>query len=157
MSEYDLPKEGGCRCGQVRIKITALPIMTMACHCTGCQRMTASAFSLTAMIPSNAVEIVKGEPAIGGLHGVHRQLYCPHCKSWLLTRPHGFDHIVNVRPTMLDDLSYCTPFIETYTAEKLPWVKTPARHSYETHPQMEEYASLIQEFAEHLEKQRAAK
>ncbi len=27
----------------MRFQITAPPLLTMACHCTGCQRMTASA------------------------------------------------------------------------------------------------------------------
>ena len=39
--------EGGCRCGRVRLRVEAPPLITMACHCTGCQRMSASAFSLT--------------------------------------------------------------------------------------------------------------
>src|SRR4051812_46526050 len=100
MSEHDLPKEGGCRCGQVRIKISALPLLTMACHCTGCQRMTASAFSLSAAIPSEGFAVIKGEPTIGGLHGEHRHFFCPHCKSWLFTKAHGLDTFVNLRPTM---------------------------------------------------------
>ena len=62
-------QEGGCRCGQVRIKMTAPPFLTMACHCTGCQRMTGSAFSLSAAYPSNAFSVTQGEPVIGGLHG----------------------------------------------------------------------------------------
>jgi hypothetical protein len=33
------PWEGGCLCGQVRVKVSAPPLLTMACHCTGCQRM----------------------------------------------------------------------------------------------------------------------
>jgi len=53
MTTYpQLPWDGGCRCGQVRMRISALPILTMACHCKGCQRMSASAFSLGAAIPS---------------------------------------------------------------------------------------------------------
>ena len=64
-----LPVEGGCMCGRVRMRISAPPVITMACHCTGCQKLSASAFSLTAMIPSAAFEVTKGEPAIGALHG----------------------------------------------------------------------------------------
>jgi hypothetical protein len=52
MNKTNLAQEGGCRCGQVRIKVSSAPFLTMACHCTGCQRMTARAFSLSAAIPS---------------------------------------------------------------------------------------------------------
>jgi hypothetical protein len=92
--------------------------------------MTASAFALSVMIPSNAFRVTAGEPVIGGLHGPTRHYFCPHCMSWLFTRPEGMDFSVNVRTTMLDDRSWDTPFIETYTSEKLAWASTPAKHSY---------------------------
>ncbi|MGK9052012.1 GFA family protein [Neorhizobium sp. CSC1952] len=149
MPKPTLPMEGGCRCGQVRFRISAAPILTMACHCTGCQRMTASAFSLSAAIPAAGFEIIEGEPVIGGLHGADAHHYhCPHCKSWMFTKPRGMDWFVNIRPTMLDDASWFVPFIETYTSEKLPWAATPAAHSYEGFPPFETYEALVKEFAE---------
>jgi len=120
----------------------------MACHCTGCQRMSASAFSLSAAIPSDGFLVTKGEPVIGGLHGEIRHYFCSHCMSWMFTRPPGMDWFVNLRPTMLDDPSWFKPFIETYTSEKLPWASTPAVHSFETFPAFEAYAGLTKEFAE---------
>ena len=125
-----MPLEGGCRCGQVRLRISAPPLLTMACHCTGCQRMTSSAFSLSAAFLSESFAVTKGEPVIGGLHGPTRHYFCPYCMSWMFTRPEGFDWLVNVRSTMLDDPRWSTPFIETWTSEKLPWVTTPAVHSF---------------------------
>ena len=41
--------------------LSARPLITMACHCTGCQRMTASAFSLSALYPSGGFEVTEGE------------------------------------------------------------------------------------------------
>jgi hypothetical protein len=131
--------------------IKAPPIMTAACHCTGCQRMSASAYSLTAMVPSTGFEVTCGEPVIGGLHGSIRHFFCPHCKSWMFTRPHGFEQFVNVRPTMLKDPSWFVPFIETYTSEKLPWASTPAVYSFAKFPAMEEFGALMTEFARHRE------
>ena len=144
-----LPMEGGCRCGRVRLRISAQPILTMACHCTGCQKMSASAYSLSAAVPAEGFEVTEGEPVIGGLHGADAHHYhCPHCKSWMFTRPEGMDWFVNLRPTMLDDAKWFSPFIETYTSEKLPWATTPAVHSYETFPPFEAYEGLVREFAE---------
>ncbi|MGH8428823.1 MAG: GFA family protein, partial [Solimonas sp.] len=102
MGAPSLPQEGQCRCGQVRFRISVPPLLTMACHCTGCQRMSSSAFSLSAAIPSEGFAVTQGEPVIGGLHGAVRHFFCAHCMSWLFTRPVGFDHFVNVRVTMLD-------------------------------------------------------
>lgn len=140
--------EGQCRCGQVRFRVSGTPIITMACHCKGCQRMSASAFSLSALYPSPNLEVLQGEPAIGGLHGPTRHFFCPHCMSWLFTRPEGLDEFVNVRATMLNDTAGFTPFIETYTRERLSWASTPAVHSFETLPPMERYAELVADFAQ---------
>ena len=148
-TRWNLPWDGECRCGRLRIHVSVPPILTAACHCRGCQRMSASAYSLTAMIPSNGFAVTQGDPGIGGLHGEHRHFFCPHCKSWMFTRPHGFDQFVNVRPTMLDDVTWFVPFIETYTSEKLPWATTPALHSFERFPQMTDYAGLVAEYAKH--------
>jgi hypothetical protein len=117
--DLNLPLEGECRCGQVRIRVSKAPLVTMACHCTGCQRMSASAFSLSAAIPTDGFEIIQGEPVIGGLHGVHRHYFCPHCMSWMFTRIHGVDQFLNLRATMLNDVAWYVPFIETCTQEKL--------------------------------------
>lgn len=138
---------GRCRCDRVTFEISAPPLLTMACHCRGCQRMTASAFSLSVAIPSAGFQVTSGEPVIGGLHGPTRHSFCPHCMSWLFTRPEGIDFFVNVRSTMLDERVWDTPFIETWTSERLPWATTPARHSYSGFPPPEAYETLIAEFA----------
>jgi hypothetical protein len=139
-------REGGCRCGEVRLAITAPPLLTMACHCTGCQRMSASAYSLSAAIPSDGFAVTEGEPVIGGLRGATRHYFCPRCMSWMFTRPEGLDMFVNLRPTMLDDVGWFAPFIETMTSEKLPWANTPAVHSFVRFPPMDRYERLIAEY-----------
>jgi hypothetical protein len=143
MSEPGLSVEGGCRCGQVRFRVSAPPLLTMACHCTGCQRMTASAFSLSAAIPSDAFEVIAGEPVIGGLHGDPRHYFCPYCMSWMFTRAEGMDWFVNIRTTMLDEPRWNRPFIETYTSEKVDWATTPAVHSFPQFPPFEDYQGLV--------------
>lgn len=142
----DKPVEGGCRCGQVRFRVTEPPLLTMVCHCRGCQQMTGSAFSASAMYPAAGFGVTAGEPVIGGLHGPTRHFFCPHCLSWMFTRPEGADWLVNVRATMFDDASGFTPFLETYTDEKLPWVTTPAVRSYRKFPAIEEYQAMVSEF-----------
>lgn len=142
-----LPLDGSCRCGKVLIRITKPPLMTSACHCRGCQKMSSSAFSLTAMIPADGLEVVEGEPVECGTHGPDQDhMACPYCMTWMFTRITGMDAFVNVRPTMFDDCTWFTPFIETMTKEKLSWATTPARHSYDGWPPMEDFQSLMAEF-----------
>lgn len=140
-----LPVEGACMCGQVKLRVSAPPIITMACHCKGCQKLSASAYSLTAMVPAAAFE-VEGKTQIGALHGANPYHYCPNCLNWLYTGLAGAP-FVNVRPTMFDVPAWSTPFIESYITEKLPWARTSARHSFAQFPAMEDYGRLMAEFA----------
>ena len=49
---------GQCRCGAVRIEATGAPLATMACHCTGCQRMTGGAYSLSSFYPADRFAVI---------------------------------------------------------------------------------------------------
>lgn len=146
MPKPTLPAEGGCRCGKVRFRITAPVLLTMACHCTGCQKMTASAFSLSAAVPEAGFEIVQGEPEIGGLHGpqvLHH--HCGWCKSWLFSKLEGAD-FVNVRATLLDEVGWFEPYMESFTSEKLGWAVTGAVRSYPRFPEFADFPGLIAEY-----------
>jgi hypothetical protein len=73
--------------------------------------------------------------------------------SWMFTRAEGLDAFVNLRPTMLDDPSWFTPFIETYTSEKPGWAIAPAVHGFEKFPAFDEFGGLIEEYAMHANNQ----
>ncbi|SFF07095.1 Uncharacterized conserved protein [Aureimonas phyllosphaerae] len=119
----------------------------MACHCTGCQKMTASAFSLSALFPAASFAVSAGETAIGGLHGGSKHHFCAHCLTWTFTRPEGMDDFVNVRSPMLGASLLLDPFMETCTAEKLPWVRMPATFSFEKFPQPDAFPSILASYA----------
>lgn len=149
-NEWKLPWEGGCRCRQVRFRVTKAPLLGSACHCTGCQSMTSSAFSLTLSVPSDGFEVTQGQPVIGGMHGPQaHHFFCENCKTWMFTRAEGADWFVNVRPSMLDEHRWFVPYFEVYTAEKLPWATTSAKKSFEKAPDYDLYEKLMAEYAEH--------
>ena len=142
-----LPLTGTCRCGGVTLRATAAPLITSACHCRGCQRMTASAYSLSALFPSDGFEAT-GETVIGGMHGPEqRHHHCARCLGWLFTRLPALDHVVNVRATMFDDTSWFAPFLETATDERLAWATVPAPRSFPSLPRAAEFGDLIAEYA----------
>jgi hypothetical protein len=93
----------------VQVRITAPPLLTFACHCRACQKLTASAFSLTTMFPSDAVT----------------------CTGALITGGH---HRINLRSALLENATEFPPFLEVMTRDKMPWATTPARQSYDTVP-----------------------
>jgi hypothetical protein len=126
--------------------VTAPPLVAQACHCTGCQTMTASAFSMTLKMTADALAVTQGEPVVGGLHGEAQHMFCDWCKSWLFTRIPGGQY-VNLRPSCLDDHAWVVPYVEVFTREKLPWVTTPAKHHFEGFPKLEDYPPLVEAYA----------
>lgn len=144
--EWNLPWTARCRCERLQMRVTMAPVVTMACHCTGCQRMTASAFSLSVLLPAAGFEVTAGETEIGGLHGDHRHFHCAYCKSWAFTRPAGMDGFVNLRAMTLDDRAWYVPFVETCTSEAFPWAKTGATHSFPNIPPVEAFGPIVSEF-----------
>lgn len=148
MGDRHWQRDGGCRCHRLRFRASAAPLLASACHCTGCQRMTGSAFSLTTTIVADAFVVVAGDPVLGGIRGAEVHHYhCDFCKSWVFTRPVPDMGFVNVRTTMFDDSTDLEPFLEVFTAERLPWASTPAVRSYAGAPAFDEYEGLLADYA----------
>lgn len=141
------PMKGACRCGQVQMEVTALPVLTFICHCTGCQKMSASAFTLTAKVPSDGFAVTAGDPVIGGMHANPEHYYCPHCKTCLYSMLEGQESTVNVRMALFDELKSDQPFIELFLDEKLSWVQPSAPRRYDRAPTAEDLPDLIEDYA----------
>ena len=59
-----LPLTGGCLCGALLYEIASAPSMAYTCHCTDCQHLTSSAFSLAITVQDSAFRLTKGEPRL---------------------------------------------------------------------------------------------
>ena len=144
----DERQEGQCRCGAVRFAAEGRPLVTIACHCRGCQRMTGSAYSLSSVYPSGQFQVTQGEPVLGGLKKAIQHFFCPSCMSWMFTRPEGMDEFVNVRSTMFDNPEAHRPYVDTYVGEALPGAQTGAVKRFETVPEADQYGPLIGAYAQ---------
>lgn len=134
MNMPTLPLLGACLCGNVRINVNKMPLLTLACHCNDCQKLTASAFSLTVMVPADGITMT-GEMERGGLKNAERNHhFCVCCKNFVYTQIKGAPERVNLRATLFDDLAWFTPFVELMRAEKRPWVRINATHRFERFP-----------------------
>jgi hypothetical protein len=148
MEDWKLPWQGGCLCGQVRFAVAAPPMLAFACHCSACQKLTASAFSLNLSIPKAGFQVTQGETVIGGLHRDEvRHHHCDRCKSWLFTMVPALDFLVNVRAAMLDVHGWYEPYVEVWRSQGLPWAGTGAARSYEGEPEPREFEGLMAGYA----------
>ncbi|MHB8473874.1 MAG: GFA family protein [Gammaproteobacteria bacterium] len=51
-----------CLCGAIKIRLSGEPIAQFYCHCDDCQAVHGGAYVPRAMYPSQAVEVIQGEP-----------------------------------------------------------------------------------------------
>ncbi|MBP8296155.1 MAG: GFA family protein [Burkholderiales bacterium] len=124
------PLDGGCTCGAVRYRMHTRPLFVHCCHCRWCQRETGAAFALNAMIESDRVSLLQGEPEVvltpsnsGKGQKIAR---CPVCRIAVWSNYAGAGDAVRfVRVGTLDDPDRLPPDIHIFTASKQPWVELP--------------------------------
>jgi hypothetical protein len=122
--------DGGCTCRDVRYRLTSAPMFVHCCHCRWCQRETGSAFALNAMIESDRVVLLGGEPFVVNTpsnSGKGQKIArCPRCRIALWSNyGGGGDTVRFVRVGTLDDPDALPPDIHIFTASKQPWVVLP--------------------------------
>ncbi len=121
---------GRCACGAVRYELSSGPMFVHCCHCLDCQRQTGGAFVLNALIETDRIVVLQGEPApvavptdSGRPHDVYR---CPDCQTALWSDYGGRPGLRFVRVGTLEDPSALPPDVHIFTRSKQPWVGLPA-------------------------------
>jgi hypothetical protein len=119
-----LPQTGGCQCRTIRYEITEAPQLVTTCHCTDCQRITGSAFSLGVALPETAFRLTAGQPRallrMADSGRLNTRFVCPDCASWVYSLPRS--GVIRVRGGTLDDTSWLRPTRHIWTRSKQPWV-----------------------------------
>jgi len=121
------PLDGGCDCREVRYRMTTAPLFVHCCHCRWCQRETGASFALNAMIESDRVTLLAGEPDVvdtPSASGLGQKIArCPHCRIALWSHYAGAGPLLKfVRVGTLDSPDHLPPDIHIFTASKQPWV-----------------------------------
>jgi len=134
----ELPQTGGCQCGALRYEITQAPRIVYTCHCTDCQRLTSSAFSMAIVVAPEAFRLTQGKPRslqkTADSGRVITRWVCPQCGSWISGAPTP-GSAVRVRVGTLDDNSWLRPTVHLWTLSKQPWIPLPeGSRSFETQP-----------------------
>lgn len=119
-----LPQTGGCHCRKIRYAVSEAPHLVYTCHCTDCQHITSSAFSLGIALPETGFRLTAGEPRaiqrVPDSGRINTRFVCPDCATWIYSQPRR--GIVRVRGGTLDDTSWLRPTRHIWTRSKQPWV-----------------------------------
>lgn len=133
----ELPLHGGCNCGAVRYEVRREPVTCYICHCHLCQKRTGSPFSMTLVLPSRAIAVLRGEPEptvrelpSGGLSTFWSCGAC-HSRLWSerTDRPGQ-----GLRAGTLDDTSWVRPVAQFWTSSAQPWALVPDILTYSGQP-----------------------
>ncbi|MGE5616913.1 MAG: GFA family protein [Bacillota bacterium] len=130
MADEGFPIEGGCDCRTVRYRMLTRPLFVHCCHCRWCQRETGASFALNAMIESDRVELLAGQPECidtPSNSGNGQKIWrCPKCKIAVWSNyGGGGDAVRFVRVGTLDNPDRLPPDIHIFTSSKQPWVVLP--------------------------------
>lgn len=126
----EYPLEGSCQCGQVTYKLHEAPQQVQACHCTECQKLATSPFSVTAIVASEAIEF-EGELrewsrfADSGNRNIAK--FCPDCGNRVYHyNPDDPATIkLKLKPVNLSDASIFEPSAHIWVSEKQSWYEIP--------------------------------
>ncbi|TPH17314.1 GFA family protein [Litorilituus lipolyticus] len=124
------PIEGACQCGQLTYKLFEPPKLVLACHCTECQKLSSSPFSVTAVIDSSAIEfegILKEWSRSSDSGNRNNAKFCPTCGNRVYHyNPEDKQTIkLKLKPIHLSDASIFEPSVHVWVSEKLSWYQIP--------------------------------
>ncbi len=121
------PVAGGCDCGAVRYEVSTEPLFVHCCHCRWCQRETGAAFALNALIETERLSLIEGEPievTVPTNSGKGQTFVrCPQCSIALWSHYAGAGRgIAFIRVGTLDEPDLMPPDIHIFTESKQPWI-----------------------------------
>jgi hypothetical protein len=126
MAEIPTPITGRCLCGSVTYSVDAEPVWQGICHCSNCQRQTATAFSAIVGVPGQAV-MVEGSTLASfktpseGYDSTTERHFCSACGSPIFSTIEAMPGVVFLKAGAIDDISWFEPSAEIWTRSAQPW------------------------------------
>lgn len=117
-------REGGCACGAVRFSVDVAPMLTGACHCTNCQKLSGGGPNYVALLPKGAAVVTKGEPKLyadkGDSGGNVARAFCAECGTPLWSTPEHAP-FMTIRAGAFDDAADLGPKMHIYVSSAPAW------------------------------------
>ena len=129
MDEIKFPITGECQCGGVKYILKAAPMMIAACHCRECQKLSTSAFSITAIVKTDTVEFtgdMQDWQRSADSGNVSAAKFCPVCGNRIYHYNPDDMSTLKLKPSNLSDTKLIKPTAHVWLSEKQDWYQVPA-------------------------------
>lgn len=124
----EYPIEGSCQCGGVRYTLLAEPLLVLACHCKECQKLSTSAFSITAFVRREDIAFhgtMADWSRIAASGNVNAAKFCPTCGNRIYHVNPNEPDTIKLKPSNLSDTSIINPSAHIWVSEKQAWYNLP--------------------------------
>ena len=131
----EFPIQGNCQCGNIQYEITQPFLAQLACHCTECQKLSATSFSISALLPREGFKLISGtlskysRVADSGL--INNAHFCNSCGNRIYHDNPDKPEIIRLKPGTLKNTDIINPTIHVWLKSKQKWVTIPK--GVETH------------------------
>ncbi|OGA61701.1 MAG: aldehyde-activating protein [Betaproteobacteria bacterium RIFCSPLOWO2_12_FULL_65_14] len=118
--------DGGCHCGNITYEAEIDPGKVGICHCTDCQTLSGSAFTVFVPAPVEGFRLLTGQPKLyvkTAESGNQRaQAFCPECGSRLYAAAVTDPQTLNIRVGTARQRRELAPRAQLWCRSALDWV-----------------------------------
>ena len=128
VTEIKFPMKGACQCGQVTYHLLASPLLVAACHCRQCQKLSTSAFSITAMVNAADINIsgaMKEWQRLSDNGNTNIAKFCVKCGNRIYHYNPEQPDKIKLKPSTLFDTRVIKPTMHIWVSEKQDWFNLP--------------------------------
>ncbi len=128
MSDVKYPIIGACQCGGVTYELLEPPTMVVACHCKACQKLSTSAFSITAMVRAEGIRFhgeLKEWSRRADSGNINSAMFCPGCGNRIYHLNPAKPDQIKLKPCTLSDTRIINPSVHVWVSEKQDWYQIP--------------------------------
>jgi hypothetical protein len=121
---------GGCLCRAIRYEASGKPKFSLSCHCRDCQYVSGGAPTHAVLMPSDAVQLLKGTPktfwSLSDTGNRVARLFCENCGTPLFAHSPARPDIMAIKVGSLDDPSWFRPQANIWVSSAQPWSQLDA-------------------------------
>jgi hypothetical protein len=112
---------GGCLCGAVRYRATAM-LRTDLCHCRMCQKASGAPVVAWLTVPGDAFAFTQGQPVAYRSSARAVRHFCGTCGSQLTFREPEDPSELDINLATLDRPEAVPPQYHIHTTSRMPWL-----------------------------------